>query len=146
MGDYLKKTIEPRQQTEQSMGSGEPKSIRKGALSRVKDIIDEKELANNLPAIRLIVEAKFKLEEQVEGLECFKDKYYEKKEQAAVLTEKLNGVNPRLIATTLGGISAGYLQNAWNTNNFYPLLIVAVIFLTFGFGGFEFVANLTKKT
>jgi hypothetical protein len=144
MSDELKKTLEPKQQTEQNAGNGEPKSIRKGALSRVKEIIDEKELIGNVTAIRLIVEGKFRLEEHVSELECYKDKYYIEKERAAVLTEKLTSVNSKLIATTLGGIAAGYLPNTWNSQNFAPVLLLAIIFLVFGFGGFEFITNLTK--
>lgn len=132
------KTIDTTQTPESTPQEGEPKTVkREGVLSGIKNIVSEKEFKNNPAALRLLVEEKYKLEEEVKDLESFREKYYDKKEEASVLKEKLNALNIKLILTTLGGILAGFLPMIWAQWNSIAILlaagIVAFVFLLVGF-------------
>lgn len=132
------KTIDTTQAPEAAPQEGEPKTVkREGVLSGIKNIVSEKEFKNSPAALRLLVEEKYKLEGEVKDLESFRGKYYDKKEEASVLKEKLNALNIKLILTTLGGILAGFLPTIWaQWNNIAILLaagVVAFAFLLVGF-------------
>ncbi len=127
----ISKTIETAQIPENKVASK-----REGALSNIKPKVSEEELKNNLPAIRLIVEEKYRLEEDIKRLNDFKDKYYNEKEKCSVLNEKLNTINSRVILTTTGGILVGFLPTVWGWNNiglFVAVSITSLAFLLVGF-------------
>lgn len=137
--EEVNKTLDVSQQPRPARSTGEPKKVdkREGVLSDIKSRVSEEELKNNIPAIRLIVEQNYSQKEEIKRLIDFEGKYYDKKEEASKLSEKLKSLNSKLILTTLGGILFGLLPGIWtewkNPGLLMGAIFVAGVFLLVGF-------------
>jgi len=118
MADEDKKTIDNTQEPEAPViQAGQPKTSspkRLDALSSVKSKIPEELIVNDIAAVRLIVERKYQLEDQVEKLEKYREDYYTEKENSSVKTEKLNSLNYKQIFSSIGGIVVGLGPFVWD--------------------------------
>lgn len=95
------------------------KSIKKNQFSGIKDSISDKDLENHsvakIVAKTLLGEVK-KCESEIGELETFRDRFHESNLNAAVLSEKLGGMESattvRSLLYSLGGIFGGLLFNS----------------------------------
>lgn len=140
MSDEEQKTlvVDITQEPQSQNGpEGQPKNIKRGgALSTIRTKISEEELKDNVAAMRLVVERNYQLADEVEDLEEYRDNYYQKKEEAAVLNEKLNSLNSKQILSSSGGVLVGLAPAIWDKAGglmALVVLIVGVVFLLVGF-------------
>jgi hypothetical protein len=100
---------------------------RQGALSSIKNKINEKEIKNNLPAIRLIVESKYKLEAENRELLNYKDQFYEQRVHNGVLSERIKALNTRQLFSTFGGVLLGLVTTIYQLTSSGLLTAVAFV-------------------
>lgn len=135
--EEIQKSIESDGLTSPIEQQSEPKSISRGAFSRVKRQLSNSDLKN--PAVgRLLLSQNDKYEQEIGSLEEYKEKYYDADKRAAVFLERINGIkegiNSRSVFLTFGGILLGALPSLWSRQFlFWAVALIGIIFLLIGF-------------
>lgn len=129
----LKKTIDETQKEGAISRESEVKTIRNDPLARLSRQLSDKDLENRA-VVRLILNLNDRLEEELQELKDYKEKYYESDKRVGILETQINSININFILIALGSISLGFVQSLWNKPKFFwPVLLVGITFLMIGF-------------
>lgn len=129
----IKKTIDRVQKDETITEKPETKTVRINPLSKLSREVSDKDLRNKA-VVRLILNLNDQLEEEIQEIRNYREKYYNSDKRVGILETQIDSININFIFIALGSILIGFTPSLWDKQNFFWIMfLVGIAFFLIGF-------------